>query len=284
MILERMHIIAALLIFVCFFTVSVTKVADGASAWVVTDQSKVRIISEFDGVKGKKHLHLGLQVKLQPGWKIYWRSPGDAGIPPQLDWKGSENLQEAEMSWPIPERFNLYGLETWGYHDEVVYPIKVTLKDAEKPLKLSLHLFYGICENVCIPYQHDFTLDLSEKTAQSTIDSSLIESFLNRVPVKTADENNQIGIARTMRVSRQEFTIDAQTKTLFANPVIIIEEERGNFFKASSPDISADGKMVRFSVRADYAKGTDDISDVPLRITVIDGDMGIERQIVVPSN
>ena len=30
-------------------------------------------------------IRLGLAFELRPGWKIYWRSPGDAGLPPTID-------------------------------------------------------------------------------------------------------------------------------------------------------------------------------------------------------
>ena len=75
-------------------------------------------------------VHLGLQFRLDPGWKIYWRSPGDAGFPPSLDWQGSENLAEAAIQWPVPHRFTLFGLQTFGYGGEVVLPILVTARTA----------------------------------------------------------------------------------------------------------------------------------------------------------
>ncbi|MCX8508161.1 MAG: protein-disulfide reductase DsbD family protein, partial [Rhodobacteraceae bacterium] len=34
-----------------------------------------------------------LRLTMAPGWKTYWRAPGDAGIPPRFDWTGSANLK-----------------------------------------------------------------------------------------------------------------------------------------------------------------------------------------------
>ena len=68
-------------------------------------------------------LPLGLHITLPKGWKTYWRSPGDAGLPARIDWSGSSNLADAEIRWPIPERFSLFGLETFGFEREVVLPI-----------------------------------------------------------------------------------------------------------------------------------------------------------------
>ena len=88
-----------------------------AGDWAETDQGRVRLISASQGVAPDGRLGLGLQFQLEPGWKIYWRSPGDAGYPPQIDWSESRNLADPSLSWPVPKRFSLFGLETFGYGD-----------------------------------------------------------------------------------------------------------------------------------------------------------------------
>ena len=110
--------------------------APGASPWVKTEQTELRLIAATETVGAAETLRLGLHFKLKPGWKIYWRSPGDAGFPPIPDWSSSRNLESAVMQWPAPERFSVLGLETLGYKKEVVFPITVTRQDATKPLLL----------------------------------------------------------------------------------------------------------------------------------------------------
>ncbi|HXU58283.1 MAG TPA: protein-disulfide reductase DsbD domain-containing protein, partial [Verrucomicrobiae bacterium] len=109
-----------------------------ASDWAATAQAKVRLVSAVTGSGGAKSVPLGLQFQLAPGWKTYWRSPGDAGIPASLDWTGSTNLAGADMAWPVPRRFTLFGLDTFGYEDEVVFPIAARPADPAKPLALRL--------------------------------------------------------------------------------------------------------------------------------------------------
>ena len=81
----------------------------GASSWAETDQSRVRLVSASTTVDIGT-VSLGLQFELKPGWKVYWRSPGDAGYPPSIDWKRSFNLKSASFAWPIPTRFSVLGL------------------------------------------------------------------------------------------------------------------------------------------------------------------------------
>ncbi|HCX68676.1 MAG TPA: hypothetical protein DHK64_14410, partial [Rhodobiaceae bacterium] len=56
----------------------------------------------------------GLHLELSKGWKTYWRSPGEVGIPPSIDWAGSENIENVEFLWPAPERFTAFGIENFG--------------------------------------------------------------------------------------------------------------------------------------------------------------------------
>ena len=81
----------------------------GASNWVESDQSRVRLVAASTTV-GAGAISLGLQFELKPGWKVYWRSPGDAGYPPSVNWKGSSNLKWARLAWPAPTRFSVLGL------------------------------------------------------------------------------------------------------------------------------------------------------------------------------
>jgi len=73
---------------------------------------------------------------LAPGWKTYWRAPGDGGIPPRFDWQGSENLGGAEFHWPVPQVFHENGLRSMGYYDSVVIPVEVSVPNAGAPARM----------------------------------------------------------------------------------------------------------------------------------------------------
>ena len=98
---------------ICNFGTAQTEVS--ASKWFENKQGKVRLISATRGVGNGKNIQIGLQFKLKDNWKIYWRTPGDAGYPPQLDWKNSSNLKQTLFTWPAPTRFQVLGFQTIGY-------------------------------------------------------------------------------------------------------------------------------------------------------------------------
>ena len=118
------HPIAVLTWLSCFVT-PFSAAANNASDWDSTEFTAVRIIAASDSVGNTDRIRLGLQFRMEPGWKIYWRSPGDAGSPPTLDLTNSRNVRDFSFYWPAPQRFLEAGnLETVGYLDGVVFPIK----------------------------------------------------------------------------------------------------------------------------------------------------------------
>ncbi|MGY8992728.1 MAG: protein-disulfide reductase DsbD domain-containing protein, partial [Rhodospirillales bacterium] len=83
----------------------VTSVLAAEVLWSDTEFTQVRLISATDTVGESPALLFGLHFRMAPGWKIYWRSPGDAGFPPALNWTRSVNLTSARIAWPAPRRF-----------------------------------------------------------------------------------------------------------------------------------------------------------------------------------
>ena len=94
-----------------------------------------------------------VRITLNPGWKTYWRSPGDAGIPPRIDWSGSGNLRGVDLTWPTPEVFSQNGMRSIGYDQEVILPIQIQPKRAGKPVRLKAVMDIGVCRDICVPAQ-----------------------------------------------------------------------------------------------------------------------------------
>ena len=108
--------------------------------------------------QGDGTLMAGLEITLAPGWKTYWRAPGDAGVPPQFDWTASRNLAGVEIAWPRPQVFSTSGMRTLGYTERVVLPMAIAPRRAGQPVRLSGTIDIGICDEVCVPIR----LDLSQ--------------------------------------------------------------------------------------------------------------------------
>ncbi len=128
---------------------------------------------------------VALHLALAPGWKTYWRAPGDAGIPPSMEFHGAHNLASVDTIWPTPEVFNQNGLQTVGYADELVLPMLVMPQDRGQPARLSARLQIGICNTICVPVEFDLALDLP--ATGSDAQQAMIRAALADQPI-TADQ------------------------------------------------------------------------------------------------
>ena len=158
--------------------------ASEASPWDNGTHSAARLIAA--GAirdQGAARLRAGVELKLRPGWKTYWRYPGDSGVPPRFDFARSENVRDVTVLWPAPKRFSDGSGMSIGYAEAVVFPLRITPADERKPVVLRVDLDYGVCEKLCVPV--DAKLELALSTRATTHDATLAASEA-RVPVSVA--------------------------------------------------------------------------------------------------
>ena len=142
-----------------------TAQAQDASPWDGEPHGSSRLIAGAALNTGDKKLaRAGIEIRLDPGWKTYWRYPGDSGVPPTLDFAGSENVKSVSTLWPAPERFaDGAGGYSIGYHGDVVLPLQIIPNDAAKPSSLHVKLGYAVCGKLCVPAEAQLALTLSGK-------------------------------------------------------------------------------------------------------------------------
>jgi DsbC/DsbD-like thiol-disulfide interchange protein len=151
--------------------------ADDASPWQRDGHSAVRLLA---GSRSGPVLLGGVAFQLQPGWKTYWRTPGDSGVPPRFDFSKSENVEAVTVLWPAPLKFDDgAGGHSIGYHDQIVLPLRIVAKTADKPVMLRAEINYAVCEKLCIPVEAG--AELGFNSVASTEDGALFAA-LDTVP------------------------------------------------------------------------------------------------------
>ncbi len=128
---------------------SATLMPGSVHATTQEDVVQVRFLQGWETDRGS--LMMGIRLTLSPGWKTYWRSPGDSGIPPAFDWTGSENLGEVRIHWPRPAVFLTNGMTSIGYHDALVLPVEIFPAHAGQDVTVALQLDLGVCDEICLP-------------------------------------------------------------------------------------------------------------------------------------
>jgi DsbC/DsbD-like thiol-disulfide interchange protein len=120
------------------------------SPWSDDVKSAVRLVAG-NNKSNDARLRAGIEIKMQPGWKTYWRYPGDSGVPPHFDFSGSDNLKEAKVLYPAPHLFTDETGQSLGYKGGVIFPIAITPENAGKPVRVRLKIDYAVCEKLCVP-------------------------------------------------------------------------------------------------------------------------------------
>ncbi|MCK1546082.1 cytochrome C biogenesis protein [Bradyrhizobium sp. 179] len=151
--------------------------ADDASPWQRDGHSAVRLVA---GSRSGAVLLGGIAFQLQPGWKTYWRVPGDSGVPPRFDFSKSDNVEAVTVMWPAPLKFDDgAGGHSIGYRDQIVLPLRIVAKAADKPVTLRAEINYAVCEKLCIPVET--RAELGFNSVASTEDANL-RAALDTVP------------------------------------------------------------------------------------------------------
>jgi DsbC/DsbD-like thiol-disulfide interchange protein len=151
--------------------------AQDSSPWQKDGHSAVRLLA---GSRSGAVLMGGIAFQLQPGWKTYWRTPGDSGVPPRFDFSKSENVEAVTVLWPAPTKFDDgAGGTSLGYKQQVVLPLRIVARNADKPVTLRAGISYAVCEKLCIPVEAN--AELAFTSVASTEDSALFAA-LDTVP------------------------------------------------------------------------------------------------------
>ena len=241
------------------------------SSWLNATDSKVRLIGGTVPVKGEERTVAGIQIRMEPGWKTYWRNPGDSGVPPSFDWKGSTNLKAADVLYPAPRRFTDAGGVAIGYEDEVVFPVLITPERPDEPVELKLSLSYGLCKDLCIPNEASLSLELPAKGAAGNGDALLLARFLDLVPkpVEPGKLPALGGIEARLDGPKPELQIDALFPADSAGGELFIEAPDAYVPVPTSMGPSDNGKqrfVATFGSAAEAAK----IKGKTLTLTLVD--------------
>ena len=181
--------------------------AEDASPWQRDGHSAVRLLA---GSRSGAVLLGGIAFQLQPGWKTYWRTPGDSGVPPRFDFSKSENIEAVTILWPAPTKFDDgAGGHSLGYKNQIVLPLRIVAKNADKPVTLRAGINYAVCEKLCIPVEAN--AELAFASVASTEDSALFAA-LDTVPKPASiGDPNPLTIRDVKRDGKSSVLVDVAT-------------------------------------------------------------------------
>lgn len=239
-----------------------------ASDWVQGMDNQARLIAGHASRGDKTSLYAGVDVAMPGGWKTYWRTPGDAGgVPPDFDWKGSDNLASATVLYPAPHRIHDKAGDVVGYKNAVLFPVLVTPKDPSKSVTLQGKVQYGICKDICIPAEAELQLVIPPDVGTS---AELNES-LARVPSEHARPGVDPSLA-AWHLDRTSGKPKLVLAVASAEPKMadaFVEASGGVYVPLPKRVADQSGKAV-FEVDLSDGVNIKDLEGKPLTVTMVD--------------
>jgi thiol:disulfide interchange protein/DsbC/DsbD-like thiol-disulfide interchange protein len=171
---------------------------------VASSRSRVSLVSDTDAVAAGQNFHVGLHIRLAPGWHTYWRNPGDAGAPPDLKLTFPRGGEAGPMAWPVPRRMTEGQLITYAYTGDLLLPVTIT-PPASGGIEVKAHAEWLVCRDICVPEAGDFALDLPAGSPRPSAQASLFAAFDRQLP-RPSPWHSVVGKNGTLSVSGPELT------------------------------------------------------------------------------
>lgn len=261
------------LVFLLSFPALFSQAALAASSpWAEGTGVRVRLVTT-GAPDGNGVIRGALDIDLAPGWKTYWRDPGDAGVPPQLDFSGSRNISVVDIAYPAPRRFDDEGGVWAGYKKPVRFGLVLKPGNTSKPMQLDAKVFIGVCRSICVPFQAQLSLDPS-KNADDLMDAAIVANAFAALPAAPRKDFNAVEVKKTPTA----FAVSAALPKPGAAAELFVAAPKGYSFGSPKQLESENGKAI-FSVPV--LRGGKNIGSGSVKIpyTLVQGDQAVTGEL-----
>ncbi|WP_245504330.1 protein-disulfide reductase DsbD family protein [Lichenihabitans psoromatis] len=253
MITTRLRPSAALLsvgLAVMTLQLAATVARAASTPWVGDAHAAVRLITRDDRVGQSATVEAGLEFRFAPGWHGYWRTPGDAGLPPVVDWSTSDNVRRGEIAWPAPVRLVVEGLQNSVYEGDVILPVSLVLERPGEAATLHASVGYAACSNVCVPFQAELSLPLPAGPEARAAEAPLLVAARAKVPGAPGSAGIEVvntGIVASGGAASLVVTLKSNAEP-FRRPDLFVEGAGGGLPAAPEVSLTDDGRTARLTV------------------------------------
>jgi len=176
-----------------------TLFATGASAdEPATDRVRVEMLSQVEAVVPGSSVWIAFHFRMQQGWHIYWKDPGDSGMATSIEWQLPEGFEAGPLLWPTPQKLKLNTLNVVNaYEGETLLFSTVSVPDditLGVPITLQAKASWLACKEICIAGERDLEITLATTAGESKPNplwSAQIESV--RRDLQDLSENQRRG-------------------------------------------------------------------------------------------
>ncbi len=116
-------------------------------------KTQVRLLLSHTQARQGETVIAAIELQTPPKTHVYWRNPGEAGLPTQIEWIWPKEIEAGKLRWPVPQKFDEAGLVTYGYTGNVLLlmPLKVAQDAKSGVVHLKANVSWLECEEACVP-------------------------------------------------------------------------------------------------------------------------------------
>ncbi len=243
--------------------------------------SRIELLSASTAIGNGGHLLLGVRIEPKPGWKTYWRAPGESGLPPTFNFTAHENSSLPQIEWPAPKRQMQAGLESYGYDGPVIFPFYVQPLDVAKPVRLEILVDYAVCLDICVPEQALLALTIASGAGSASQDRRALLAALGKVPRQQQDGGLHRITASGIIQEKQkfEYQVEAEADQGFETPDLFVDGAPDLMFSAPGISYSNGRRRAIFSLDVLALNPSRPIFGQTVTLTLVDGEFALEKQV-----
>ena len=252
--------------------------AAGVGVWVDRDVVEVRLVATARG-DGEAPV-AAIEIQLDPGWKTYWRTPGESGLPPIFDFSESQNVTAAEIGYPAPRRYNDGYSISNVYEGRVIFPITLAAEDPTKSMTLHLTFDLGVCDTICIPMQLETSVTFEPNAIDATAIALFDEAIALLPNAPTPDEFEVVDFELVTKDGAVSFF---EATAIVPQPFgteLFVEGPR-NWWPTAPQQTARDGNRLTFAFSFERPDATEPLSGTVFTFTLISAGNAIEQKIVL---
>ncbi len=153
----------------------------------IPDPIQIKIFTNSEIPKPGDKIKVGVHFKLDPGWHIYWKNPGDSGLPTKVKHTVPKGFEIKETQYPVPKTLLREGnILDYGYEDELLLITDIYVpKDAtNSSFKIKSEARWVVCREVCIPGNKELELQFPITKKAVLGDNSFFNVWHSQLPKK----------------------------------------------------------------------------------------------------
>ncbi len=173
---------------------------------------KAELVSDVSAVKPGSSFNLGVLFEVEPGWHIYWKNPGDSGLPTTVDFNLPSGFEKEKTVWPLPTVFRWAGnIVDYGYEDSLLLTTRVNAPSrlaSGSTVNISAKVSWVSCKEICIPGKKELTLELPVSITVKRADTDLFSEWNAKLPLNESEGRSTYNIeVETVQSGADESTV-----------------------------------------------------------------------------